>query len=251
MIFSLGEAEVSEQASANVRYSPVIEDYVRAIYHLQTAAGSVATTVLAAHMQSRAASTTEMLQRLAGLGLVDYARYKGVTLTEAGVALALNVLRRHRLLELFLTTTLHYSWDEVHAEADALEHVVSEQFIARLDAYLGHPCHDPHGAPIPRVDGTLPFVSGQPLTELPLNQPAEIVRVAEQQPLHLRYLADLGLVLGTSVVIRQRAPFDGPLVLALNANTVPLDFRLAQAISVQPLPAVCSPALIEEENTDV
>jgi DtxR family transcriptional regulator, Mn-dependent transcriptional regulator len=251
MISSLSEVAVSGQASAGARYSSVIEDYVRAIYHLQTAADSVATTVLAAQMQSRAATTTEMVQRLAGLGLVDYARYKGVTLTEAGVALALDVLRRHRLLELFLVTTLHYSWDEVHTEADALEHIVSDQFIARLDAYLGRPCHDPHGAPIPRADGTLPMLAGQPLTELPLNQPAVVVRVAEQQPMHLRYLANLGLVLNTSVVIRQRAPFDGPLVLALDARTFPLDFRLAQAIWVEPLSSDYSSALMVEEVEDV
>ena len=138
--------------------SHAMEDYLKAIYELSSQAPSsrVSTSQLAEHMSCTPASVTNMLQKLSSLLLVRYVPYRGVTLTEAGERIALEVLRHHRLIELYLAEILGYSWDQVHDEADQLEHVISEEFEDRIDAALGYPARDPHGAPIPTKDGQIP-----------------------------------------------------------------------------------------------
>jgi DtxR family transcriptional regulator, Mn-dependent transcriptional regulator len=215
------------------KLSPAIEDYLKAIYVLRQEHSEVTTSLLANHLGFAPPSITGMIQKLAKLGLVTYEPYQGVSLTEHGQRTALEVLRHHRLLELFLVQALGYSWEEVHAEAEVLEHVISETFEARIAAHLGHPTVDPHGDPIPAIDGTLPPCSGHPLTQLRSGHSGEIVRVTAQHPEHLRYFAQLGLVPGALVTLHGQAPFDGPLTVAIGDTVHHLDSRMARAILVQ------------------
>ncbi len=225
---------VEKQLSALVvNCSPAIEDYLKAIYVLHQDYGHVTTSLVAEHFGFAPASVTGMLQKLAQLALVTYVPYHGVTLTDRGQRLALDVLRHHRLLELFLVRELGYSWEEVHAEAEVLEHVISETLEARIAAHLGHPTADPHGDPIPSADGTLPVSTCQPLPHLSLGATGRITRVTDQHPDRLRYMADLGLVPGAIITVQARAPFDGPLTLGIGNATHHLDSRMAQAILVQ------------------
>ncbi len=225
---------VEKQLSALVvNCSPAIEDYLKAIYVLHQDYGHVTTSLVAEHFGFAPASVTGMLQKLAQLALVTYVPYHGVTLTDRGQRLALDVLRHHRLLELFLVRELGYSWEEVHAEAEVLEHVISETLEARIAAHLGHPTADPHGDPIPSADGTLPVSTCQPLPHLSLGATGRITRVTDQHPDRLRYMADLGLVPGAIITVQARAPFDGPLTLGIGDAIHHLDSRMAQAILVQ------------------
>src|SRR6266540_5926250 len=225
---------VEKQLSALVvNCSPAIEDYLKAIYVLHQDYGHVTTSLVAEHFGFAPASVTGMLQKLAQLALVTYVPYHGVTLTDRGQRLALDVLRHHRLLELFLVRELGYSWEEVHAEAEVLEHVISETLEARIAARLGHPTADPHGDPIPSADGTLPVSPCQPLPYLSLGTTGRITRVTDQHPDRLRYMADLGLVPGAIITVQARAPFDGPLTLGIGDAIHHLDSRMAQAILVQ------------------
>src|SRR5215217_7178485 len=156
--------------------SPAIEDYLKAIYVLHQDHGHVTTSLLAEHLGFAPPSVTAMLQKLAKLALVSYVPYQGVTLTDGGQRMALDVLRHHRLLELFLVRELGYSWEEVHAEAEVLEHVMSETLEARVAAHLGHPTVDPHGDPIPSADGTLPRSACESLAHLSLGTRRRITR---------------------------------------------------------------------------
>lgn len=212
------------------RLSHAIEDYLKAIYELERSYDRVSTNALAQRLGFAPASVTGMLKKLAEFQppLVDYARHRGVTLTEAGQKIALEIVRHHRLIELYLVEALGYTWDEVHDEADRLEHVISEDFEDRIAAFLGDPSHDPHGHPIPAKDGSQPVLEGMPLTNMPVGKSAVVVRVADDDPELLRYLAELQLRPGVEVVVKERAPFDGPLhvrvgktdtaVTALGAN---------------------------------
>ena len=219
--------------SRDVAITPAIEDYLKAIYLLHQEQGKVTNTRLVDHLGVRAASVTGMLQKLALLDLVTYTPYEGVALTAAGERLALEVLRHHRLLELFLVEALGYSWDEVHAEAEVLEHVLSETLEARIAARLGHPTTDPHGDPIPFPDGTLPPSASESLVDLPVGSQGQVARVTDQHPEHLCYLAELGLVPGATITIHAHAPFEGPLTIGVGEARHPLDRRLARAILVQ------------------
>src|SRR6266498_1836618 len=213
--------------------SPAVEDYLKAIYLLREDHDQVTTSLVSARLGYAPPSVTGMLQKLARLDLVTYAPYQGVALTDDGQRIALEVLRHHRLLELFLVRELGYSWEEVHAEAEVLEHVISETLEARIAAYLGNPTTDPHGDPIPSADGTLPVSTCQPLPHLSLGATGRITRVTDQHPDRLRYMADLGLVPGAIITVQARAPFDGPLTLGIGDAIHHLDSRMAQAILVQ------------------
>jgi DtxR family transcriptional regulator, Mn-dependent transcriptional regulator len=223
---------------SRIARSAAIEDYLKAIYVLGQDYGRVSTSLLAAYLCFAPPSVTGMLQKLAKLELVIYTPYQGVTLTERGQYMALEVLRHHRLLELFLVQELGYSWEEVHAEAEVLEHVISERLEARIAAHLGHPTADPHGDPIPHIDGTLPLCPCQPLADLPLGATGQITRVTDQHPDRLRYLAEVGLVPGAVVTLRAREPFDGPITFDVGNTIHHLDVRLARAILVQDVAAI-------------
>lgn len=207
-----------------------MEDYLKAIYELGER--EVKTQDVAVALGVSAASVTGMLKKLAELKLVDYQRYGGVSLSEAGRLIALETLRHHRLIETYLMQALGYEWHEVHAEAEKLEHHISEAFETRIAELLGHPTHDPHGDPIPGRDGSLPASPGQPLSELEVGQRAEITRITNQESEVLRYLADNGLVPGRTLTLAARAPFGGPLTLEHEGRRLAIALELAQAIHV-------------------
>lgn len=179
--------------------SLTIENYVKTIYQTSVAqAGKPAATgQLAAALGVSPGTVTSMLKTLGESGLAEYTPYEGVRLTESGRRLALRVLRRHRLIELFLAKTLELSWDEVHEEAENMEHAVSDRLIDRIDDFLGHPAADPHGDPIPKADGTIETTPSHSLADAPVGGRFRLVRVLDQSPEFLRYLSETGLPLGT------------------------------------------------------
>ena len=215
------------------RLTPVVEDYLKAIYTIVQKYGQVKTSVLAEHLGLKPSSVTAMLKTLAELKLVVYTPYYGVELTPAGERVALEVVRHHRLIELYLVEALGYSWDEVHEEAEVLEHVISEKLEARIAAHLGYPTVDPHGDPIPALDGTVLQHPTERLADLPPGAEARIVRVCDQRAERLRYIAELGLIPGARVQIAASAPFDGPLSVRLGDGVHILDRRLARTILVE------------------
>jgi len=224
--------------------SPAVQDYLKAIYEIgeETAGAPAGTAALADKLGVTRASVTGMLKKLA-VGperLVTYTRYRGVRLTPRGRAAALEVVRHHRLLEAYLTSALGFSWDQVHAEADHLEHVISEDLEERIADYLGHPTADPHGAPIPRRDGSLPARREVRLSDLEVGAEGVIARVSDRDPELLRYLARLGLRLQTRVRLTERGPFDGPLHVEIVATggSFALTRRVTDEIylAVEPVP---------------
>jgi DtxR family Mn-dependent transcriptional regulator len=217
----------------DTRITPAIEDYLKAIYFLQQGDGNVTTSMLGERRGSKPGSVTGMLKKLAEMHLVEYTRYQGVVLTPAGERIALEVIRHHRLLELYLVEALGYSWDEVHEEAEKLEHHISEKLEARIAAHLGNPDVDPHGDPIPSLEGVLPVSNDLRMAKIEVGERARIVRVYDQSAERLRYLADLGLIPGAEIEVTASAPFDGPLTLRIDDQIHVLDRRLARMIEVE------------------
>jgi DtxR family transcriptional regulator, Mn-dependent transcriptional regulator len=220
---------------ASGRVTPAIEDYLKAIYALQQQGGVVSTSMLGEQRGFKPGSVTGMIKKLAEMNLVEHTPYQGVQLTPAGERIALEVIRHHRLLELYLVEALGYSWDEVHEEAERLEHHISEKLEARIAAHLGHPNVDPHGDPIPTLEGHLPVTADLRLGDLPVGTAARIVRVRDQGADRLRYLAGLGLTPGATVEVTECAPFDGPVSVRIGGATHALDRRMARTIEVQSL----------------
>ncbi len=212
--------------------TPVIEDYLKAIYSLRQSDESVRPVALAARLNVKPPTVTAMLKTLADLQLIRYEPYRGVELTETGEQIALEIVRHHRLIELYLVKALGFSWDEVHDEAEVLEHFISEKLEARIADYLDNPTHDPHGDPIPTLDGTLPESSAQSLADLPEKARAHIVRVSDQDGDRLRYIAKLGLVPGAQIQVIESAPFDGPVSVQVGKAVHAVDRRLARMILV-------------------
>jgi DtxR family Mn-dependent transcriptional regulator len=195
-----------------------IEDYLKAIYELTRQENRASTTSLAEYLEVTPASITGMIQKLASTDppLVEYQKHHGVALPSEGNRVALETIRHHRLLEMFLHQILGYPWDEVHEEADRLEHVISEQFEERIVVALDNPMHDPHGDPIPRQDLSLPEELETPLIALRPNQHATIKRVRDDDPALLRYLSSRDLVPGAKVLVTDYSEFDGNLSLQIN-----------------------------------
>jgi DtxR family Mn-dependent transcriptional regulator len=210
-----------------------MEDYLKAIYRLEERDLSVTTQQLATALGVSGASVTNMLKRLADLKLVDYSRYKGVVLTDGGRRIALEIVRHHRLLELYLAETLGMPWHEVHAEAERLEHHLSEELEARMDSALGHPTHDPHGDPIPSVDLTVDETRGVDLTTLSAGQHGVVTRVSDRNPEQLEYLGSLGLYPGVTIKVVERMPFDGPLRIAIGGADSVIGMSLARLVSIE------------------
>jgi DtxR family Mn-dependent transcriptional regulator len=218
------------------RITPAVEDYLKAIYTLQQRGCTVSTSLLAEQLGGlMPGSVTAMLKKLAEMNLIVYTPYHGVGLTPIGERIALEVVRHHRLLELYLVEALGYSWDEVHEEAEVLEHYLSTKLEARIAARLGHPTFDPHGDPIPTLEGMLPNRGDQRLADVPVGTQAQVVRVTDQHTERLRYLASLGLVPGATLVVTAVAPFEGPVSVDIDGVVHPLDRRLAQMIYVVPI----------------
>ncbi len=208
------------------------EDYLKAIYALERGGAAAATTALAEQLGVAPASATGMVRRLAEQGLVTHERYHGARLTPAGRRVALGVLRRHRVLEAYLVRALGYGWDAVHAEAERLEHAVSDDLIDRMAAAIGAPAVDPHGAPIPDRDGTVAEGDYPTLADVASGDAAAIVRVGDEDPGLLRYLAARALVPGAVVRVVDRAPFGGPIVLEVGGATVQVGPALAERLWV-------------------
>jgi DtxR family Mn-dependent transcriptional regulator len=217
-----------------------IEDYLIAIYRLGRSHDDerVTTSAIAQALGVSAPSVTSMTQKtLTRLGLVDYERHRGVTLTPLGEQIALAILRHHRIVELFLVETLGLPWDQIHDEANRLEHAMSPMLIDRLAAMLGDPQVDPHGDPIPRKDGTITHPGLTPLDENPPGSMVVVRRVRDQSSDILRYLSEIGMVPGTSVEVVAHEPFDGPLTVRIGENQQVLGRDLARVILVAPTAA--------------
>lgn len=223
---------VDEQGQSS-RITPAIEDYLKAIYTLQQQQEVVTTSLLGEQRGSKPGSVTGMIKKLAEMNLVQHTPYQGVQLTPAGERIALEVIRHHRLLELYLVEALGYSWDEVHEEAEKLEHHISEKLEARIAARLGNPDFDPHGDPIPSIEGRLPPSDDLRLADLTIAEHARIMRVRDQGADRLRYLADLGLIPGACIEVADSAPFDGPITIRVGELVHALDRRMARTIAVE------------------
>ncbi|MCE2853389.1 MAG: DtxR family transcriptional regulator [Roseiflexaceae bacterium] len=215
------------------RVTHAMEDYLKGIYEISLDNAQVTTSLIAQRMAVKPASVSGMLRTLADMHLVTHTPYYGVALTPAGQQIALEVLRHHRLIELYLVEALGFKWDEVHDEADRLEHVISEKFEARIADLLGHPTMDPHGDPIPAHDGTMPPHTRTSLADMAAGTCRRIVRVrGDHHSSRLQYLASLGLIPGNVVTVCEVSPFDGPLMIFVDQKTHALDRRLAQLIYV-------------------
>jgi DtxR family Mn-dependent transcriptional regulator len=193
-----------------------VEDYLKAIFEIEIADESAAgTNEIAQALGIAPASVTGMLRRLAEHGLIEYERYRGVRLSEAGRRAALRTIRRHRVIEAYLTEALGYPWDRVHDEAERLEHAASDELIDRMAAAIGEPTTDPHGAPIPTRDGTLDAERLLALVDVPVGDVVRIRQVGDRNPEQLRYLAELGVTPGADVRVVSREPFGGPITLEI------------------------------------
>lgn len=208
------------------------ENYLKAVFHLQRDATRVTTTALADHLGVTLPSATKMLKTLAAAGWIDHVPYGGARLTPRGEEQALRVIRKHRLIEVFLSETLGYDWDEVHEEAEQLEHAVSDDLADRLDAFLGFPARDPHGDPIPSADGTLTRVDSPAVTDLTAGATAVVVRVLDQSADVLRYLGELGIRPGAEIRVAEVMPFDGPVRLVIDDRDAIVGRSIARRIQV-------------------
>ena len=209
-----------------------MQDYVKEIYKLRLEGKRATTSAIAERMGVRPPSVTAMVKRLSALGLAEHAPYRGVELTPAGERVALEIIRHHRLLELYLTQALGLSLDEVHSEADRLEHALSEELEARIDRSLGYPTHDPHGDPIPDAKLRLDRKRLRTLASLEPGDEATIERVPDGDDELLRYLAKLALVPGKKVKLRSAEPFDGPLTVRVGKAEHAISRELAGGIGV-------------------
>jgi len=210
-----------------------VEDYLKTIYLVETEQEAVTTVELAARMEISAPSVTGMLKKLAELKLVKHEPYHGVVLTAAGRKIALEVIRHHRLLELYLAEALGYSWDKVHAEAEKLEHHISEEFEDKIAALLGNPVTDPHGDPIPAKDGTIPPQNTVRLPDADAGESVLVTRVTAQNAEQLTYLGSLGIRPEASLTVIDKAPFDGPVHLRVGTANHHVGLNLARQIFIR------------------
>jgi DtxR family Mn-dependent transcriptional regulator len=217
--------------------SLTVENYLKAIYQIAARGepgASVTTGELAHALAVSPGTVTGMLKTLSEANLATYTPYEGARLTQAGERLALKVLRRHRLVELFLVQTLDMPWDEVHEEAEHIEHAVSDRLVDRIDAFLGNPEVDPHGDPIPRADGSLPEAIGSPLSQLMPGQRFRLIRVVDQGAAFLRYLTECGLDLGIRGIVVENRPEAGALVVRIGERPLALGLSAAEKVLVAP-----------------
>ena len=218
-----------------MQVSDAIQNYAKAIYALERRGDGepVVTNDLAARLGVTAASASNMVKRLADLGLVEHEPYRGVRLTAEGRDVALEVLRHHRLLELYLTEHLDVPWDRVHDEAEALEHVISEDLEARIAAKLGHPTHDPHGDPIPSAELVIDEGDTRALEACDVGACGRLVRVSDSDPAMLRYLEERGIRVGDRCEVVERQPFGGPVTVRFGDRDEVLGGGLARRMRVE------------------
>lgn len=209
----------------------VVEDYVKVIHsHTEWQPEPITPSVLAARLGLAASSVTEMVKKLAASGLVTHVPYGAVTLTEEGRALALRMVRRHRLLETWLVESFGYGWDEVHDEAEVLEHAVSDRLLEAIFERLGRPTRDPHGDPIPRADGTVQQPDAVLLQDAPDGFSGPVARISDRDPALLKHLSEKGVTLDTMVTVAGRRPFGGVLAIRTPASELELGSEAARSI---------------------
>ena len=218
--------------------SAAIEDYVKAIYKLSLDNERVTPSHLADHVGVSSAAVTKMVKRLQELRLVYYARSKGLKLSPAGEKIALEVIRHHRLLELYLTEALGYSWDQVHQEAEKLEHVISEQFENQIEKMLDYPTHDPHGSPIPTRDGQIEARDLRLLSDLGPGQKGVIRQVSDDDAGMLSFLGGLGMYPGTGIEVVAKEPYGGPLRIKVSGKDHAIGSQLAEHVFVSVVSSV-------------
>ncbi|MBZ0276315.1 MAG: metal-dependent transcriptional regulator [Anaerolineae bacterium] len=214
--------------------SESVQNFLKAVYALQQNGERASTNALADLLNVKAPSITDMAQRLMTADLVDYERYKGVMLTAKGEELALKVIRRHRLIELYLVEELGYALEEVHAEAEALEHAVSDHFVEALATRLGNPDIDPHGDPIPAPDGTIIRRNLSPLADWPLQIPAYVGRIKTSDEQMIQHILNRGFKLGAAVEVVSRDPFEGPVTVLVDGDERVIGHRAAICVLVGP-----------------
>lgn len=195
-----------------------VEDYLKVIYHLSNEGGFATTSDIAAMLTVAPPSVSGMIKRLSETGLIEHVPYRGVQLTPQGRRAALRMIRRHRVLEVYLTEQLGYDWDDVHQEAERLEHAVSDELIERMARALGDPHYDPHGAPIPTAEGEIEETELLSLADVAVGAVVEVRQVDDTDSARLRYLAEQGLTPGTRVAVTERQPFNGPTIVRLGGG---------------------------------
>ena len=220
------------KATKPLELSGPVEDYLKAIYELESRGTAAETNAIADLLKIAPASVSGMVRRLADQGLITHERYHGARLTAAGRRAALKTLRRHRVIEAYLTSALGYSWDRVHDEAERLEHAASDELIDRMAAAIGEPETDPHGAPIPNRDGTLEERAAVALSTLQPGESAKVARVSDEDGERLRYLAELGIIPGAPVQVIAREPYGGPIALRVGTKSKTIGPELAEQILV-------------------
>ena len=212
------------------------ENYIKAIYHLSADNKTVRTNAISEVMNTKPASVSDMLKKLSDKSYIHYEKYQGVSLTKKGKAEALQVVRKHRLWEVFLVEKLDFNWDEVHEIAEQLEHIQSKLLIERLDDFLGNPTSDPHGDPIPNAKGELPVMRQILLSELEIHAKGKVLGMKEHSPAFLQYLVKLGISIGASIKVVDRVVFDASVELKVNdKKTMVVSFEVAKNILVSPL----------------
>jgi DtxR family transcriptional regulator, Mn-dependent transcriptional regulator len=224
----------AREETVNGELTAPVEDYLKAIYAIGRGTGAAATTEIAQRLALAPASVSGMVRRLAQQGLLAYERYHGVKLTESGRRAALRTLRRHRIIEAYLAQALGYPWDRVHDEAERLEHAASDELVDRMAVTIGEPEVDPHGAPIPTRDGAVDETVYTSLAELAIGVPGMVVRVADEDPEMLRYLAELAILPGRRITVKARAPFDGPITLIVGRQELSIGPALAEHVLMEP-----------------
>lgn len=216
-----------------MQHSFTEENYLKAIYKLSRKTDTgVSTNALAERMDTKASSVTDMIKRLAGKKLVDHKKYKGVTLTKKGKDVAVNIIRKHRLWEVFLVEHLGFGWEEVHEVAEELEHIDSPTLVERLDKFLGHPKYDPHGGPIPDAEGTFPAPARVKLDELEVGKKSKVMGVTEHSDEFLAHLKKIGLDLGAAFELTERLAFDRSITLNLKGKELHVSHDVAKHIFV-------------------
>jgi DtxR family Mn-dependent transcriptional regulator len=242
-------AKLLFMAARDITRTQAVEDYCKAIFTLESRRDEpVSTNALAERLEITAGSVSAMLKKLGELDLIVHVPYRGVTLTKKGRRVALEVIRHHRLLELFLAETLQMPWDRVHAEAEVLEHVISEELEELIAAKLGNPTADPHGDPIPTADLELAETPTRSLESLQAGERGVFVRVSDADPEMLRYLAGLGISPGDAFEVLEHQPFGGPLLVSFGTSGAEhaLGGQLARAMRVE-----MGPNQLEQERPHI
>tara|TARA_B110000285_G_scaffold24192_1_gene23291 strand:- start:879 stop:1532 length:654 start_codon:yes stop_codon:yes gene_type:complete len=210
------------------------ENYLKAIYHLEAFSGKgISTNAIAEKVDAKASSVTDMVKKLADKEVLFYKKYRGVTLSDLGNKIAISVIRKHRLWELFLVEKLNFSWDEVHDVAEQLEHIKSPKLINELDAFLGFPKKDPHGDPIPDKEGKFQKIEKQLLSTLEVNQFGICVGVSDSSSEFLKYLDNNNISLGKKIEVLSKEPFDGSLTILINTKKITISKKISNNIYIQ------------------